>query len=125
MDRRRFLVWLGGTAAGVAIAPTLDLERLLWVPGAKTILLPPVEHWNTLITPDWVTREAIEALKQNLAMAQFFDREYDVQFDRYRGRRRLWRQIDPRPAPAVGQRRILPTSPVRVKFLTFHVEQPT
>lgn len=41
MDRRRFLRWLGGTAAGAAAAHTLDLDKLLWVPGDKTIFLPP------------------------------------------------------------------------------------
>ncbi len=41
MNRRAFLGWLGGTAAGVAAASALDVERLLWVPGEKTIFLPP------------------------------------------------------------------------------------
>ncbi len=50
MQRRAFLRWLGGTAAGVALAPTLDLEKLLWVPGAKTIVLPPVPLVGTLRT---------------------------------------------------------------------------
>ncbi len=90
MDRRRFLAWLGGTAAGVALAPTLDLERLLWVPGAKTILLPTVEP-VTWLTPGWVTREALEALTQSLRVTYLFNREYDARFDRYRGRRRLAR----------------------------------
>lgn len=40
MNRRAFLSWLGGTAAGVALAPTLDLDKLLWIPGEKTIFLP-------------------------------------------------------------------------------------
>lgn len=40
MNRRRFFAWLTGTAAGVALAPTLDVDKLLWEPGAKTILLP-------------------------------------------------------------------------------------
>jgi hypothetical protein len=42
MNRRRFLAWLTGTAAGVAAASTLDAEQLLWQPGEKTIFLPPV-----------------------------------------------------------------------------------
>lgn len=36
MNRRSFLAWLGGTAAGVALAPTLDLDKLLWQRGART-----------------------------------------------------------------------------------------
>lgn len=43
MNRRRFLAWLGGTAAGVAAASTLDLDKLLWVPGEKTIFIPSVK----------------------------------------------------------------------------------
>ncbi len=43
MNRRHFLAWLGGTAAGVALAPTLDLDKLLWMPGEKTIFVfPPI-----------------------------------------------------------------------------------
>lgn len=38
MNRRSFLSLLGLGAAGLV----LDPERLLWVPGAKTIFLPPV-----------------------------------------------------------------------------------
>lgn len=41
LSRRAFLGWLAGTAAGAALAPTLDLDKLLWVPGEKTIFLPP------------------------------------------------------------------------------------
>ena len=40
MKRRTFLAWLTGTAAGVAAAATLDLDKLLWIPGEKTIFLP-------------------------------------------------------------------------------------
>jgi hypothetical protein len=42
MKRRTFLAWLTGTAAGVAAAATLDIDKLLWVQGEKTIILPPV-----------------------------------------------------------------------------------
>ncbi len=41
MDRRGFLRWLGGTAAGAVAAHTLDVDKLLWVPGAKKIFIPP------------------------------------------------------------------------------------
>lgn len=40
MNRRSFLSLLGSGALGAA-AHTLDLDRLLWVPGKKTIFLPP------------------------------------------------------------------------------------
>lgn len=41
MNRRKFLAWLTGSAAGVAAASTLDVDKLLWQPGARTIFLPP------------------------------------------------------------------------------------
>ena len=43
MDRRAFLARLGfGTVAAAAAASgVLDLERLLWTPGERTIFLPP------------------------------------------------------------------------------------
>lgn len=40
MHRRDFLARLLAGATGAALAATFDLEKLLWVPGAKTILLP-------------------------------------------------------------------------------------
>lgn len=41
MDRRAFLARLGfGTVAAAAAVLSFDVERLLWVPGEKTILLP-------------------------------------------------------------------------------------
>jgi hypothetical protein len=44
MNRRKFLTWLGATAtaAGAALAPTLDLDKLLWQPGQKKIFIPEV-----------------------------------------------------------------------------------
>ncbi len=45
LDRRTFLRRLGfGTVAAAAAATSVyDLERLLWVPGEKTIVLPAVQ----------------------------------------------------------------------------------
>ena len=80
MDRRGFLKRLFAGAAGVALAPVLDLERLLWVPGEKTIFLPPVTEFG-LVTPDWVTREALRILEGKLTLAGSLNREFD---DTYR-----------------------------------------
>ena len=41
MNRRAFLALCSAGAAGMAVDP----ERLLWVAGAKTIMLPPVGGW--------------------------------------------------------------------------------
>lgn len=58
MNRRKFLARLGfGTVAAAAAASgVLDVERLLWVPGEKTIFLPP----------------AISPLSQSLTMGDMF-----------------------------------------------------
>lgn len=43
MNRRHFLARLGfGTVSAAAAISTFDIERLLWVPGEKTIVLPAV-----------------------------------------------------------------------------------
>ena len=47
MHRRTFVRLLGLgtiTATGVATG-ALDVERLLWIPGEKTLFLPPVAGW--------------------------------------------------------------------------------
>lgn len=72
MDRRAFLRFLSGTAAGAAIAPTLDLDRLLWVPGAKRIFLPP-----SIMSGDWISREALAILENNLTLTCHLNRRYD------------------------------------------------
>lgn len=58
IDRRGFLRSLLGGAVGLAIAPTLDLDKLLWVPGAKSIFLPAVPR-ITLAEIDEITRRVI------------------------------------------------------------------
>jgi len=62
IDRRRFL-W--GVFGAVATGAVLDVDQLLWVPGAKTIFLPPVVpvRLNTLITPEWITWEVLQDLQ--------------------------------------------------------------
>lgn len=54
MNRRGFLKALTAAVAGVA-AYEADPERLLWVPGAKTIFLPPAKKFEavpTIVEPD-------------------------------------------------------------------------
>lgn len=52
MDRRSFLRALGfGTVAAAAAATSvLDLEKLLWVPGEKTICIPPPSTLGVALT---------------------------------------------------------------------------
>lgn len=81
MNRRGFLKALLSGTAGAVAAHTLDLDRLLWVPGEKTIFLPS-PHCNSFVTPDWVTHHALEILKRNLEFSRCINREYDQHFSR-------------------------------------------
>lgn len=79
MNRRKFLAYLSGTAAGAALAPMLDLDRLLWVPGAKTIFIPePFTCGNTFIAPDWVVQETLRMFKNNLRFVKQIHHDYDA-----------------------------------------------
>jgi len=40
MNRRAFLKFLASGAAGIAAYDTLDLDKLLWVKGERTIFIP-------------------------------------------------------------------------------------
>ena len=81
VDRRSFLRRVFGAVAAGAV---LDVDQLLWVPGAKTIWLPPAApvELNTLITPDWVTREALALFQHQLTFVAHVTRHYDEQFAR-------------------------------------------
>jgi hypothetical protein len=71
VSRREALVWLTRLGAGLGAAMVLDPERLLWRPGAKTIFVPAVRvGTNTLITIEWVTREALAVLARQLVLAE-------------------------------------------------------
>lgn len=76
MNRRAFLRALGFGVSGLVANVTFDLDRLLWVPGQKTIFIPSS---ITLVSPDWVTREAVKILMHNLRFAQEVNRDYDQQ----------------------------------------------
>lgn len=75
LSRRGFLKLLASSAAVAAAAPLLDLERVLWVPG-QTIAVPAMGR-NILLTAEWITREAMKVLENNLKMVSYFDREYE------------------------------------------------
>lgn len=107
MNRRAFLGALGAAAAGLTVTSLLpdDLDRLLWVPGRKTIFLPPpppalvitdtmaeaIAHpVRGLLMADWVTKEALAVLKRNLAFSALVNREYD---ESYINRQSLGRPI--------------------------------
>lgn len=89
MNRRKFLAWLGGTAAGVALAGSTDIEAMLWEPGKKTIFdlgdvpVPdyiPLLCGNPLITPDWIVKETLKIFENNLNVAMNMSRYYDDTF---------------------------------------------
>ncbi len=61
MERRQFLKRFFAGAAGAAVAATLDVDKLLWVPGEKKIFIPPVTGWTSPI--DTLKQWALEAHK--------------------------------------------------------------
>jgi hypothetical protein len=65
MNRRGFIRRVLGAVAAGAV---LDVDCLLWVPGAKTIFLPTLEpvRCHTLITPAWIARDVAQAFKNQL-----------------------------------------------------------
>jgi hypothetical protein len=71
MNRRGFL----GALATLAAGHVLDPERLLWVPGAKTIFLP--SRTPTLLTIDLITREALRVLQNQLTFVTVIHRQYE------------------------------------------------
>jgi len=68
IDRRTFLVRLGfGTVSAAAAILTFDVEKLLWVPGERSIFIPaPLAGGNTLITPELITREVATMWKNQI-----------------------------------------------------------
>jgi hypothetical protein len=82
MNRRGFLQLLGMGAAGAMLGVELDPERLLWVPGAKTIFLPPpperrLTH-GAWVPHDWIAKETLRMLEEKLAFSRLINREYDA-----------------------------------------------
>jgi len=75
MERRSFLRLVGMGVLGME----LDVDRLLWVPGAKTFFLPPVRP-HTFMHMDWITREALRLFEHNLALIKMVNRTYDERF---------------------------------------------
>lgn len=85
IDRRTFLRRLGfGTVAAAAAATgVLDVERLLWTPGEKTIFLPTLEETlalNTFVTPEWVTMETLRMFKKSLRVSSQFSGPFNPSF---------------------------------------------
>ena len=63
MDRRTFITLLSAGAIGNL---ALDPEKLLWVPGAKKIFIPPPCDADMLRLLDAKMREAVVAMRQCL-----------------------------------------------------------
>lgn len=72
MNRRNFLARLLAGATGAALAATVDLDKLLWVPGAKTIFLPSVQP--ALLGVDWAQDPDGISIR--------FVRQFDIKTDR-------------------------------------------
>lgn len=74
MNRRAFLSTLAAGLAGAA----LDPERLLWVPGQKTIFIPAIPA-SRLVTTDYLqllVEEGLRRLRSEIEMSRFLNRGY-------------------------------------------------
>lgn len=80
MNRRAFLQTLAAGLTGAA----LDPERLLWVPGQKTIFLPSVVEplGNEFEFMDWLAREGLRILKNELVVTRAVNRSFDAAYQR-------------------------------------------
>ena len=72
LNRRSFLALLGSGVIGAGI----DVDRLLWVPGAKTIFLPPARTAPTLVTVEWMAKEALRLLSRELQLGTRIVRDF-------------------------------------------------
>lgn len=83
MNRRGFLrAFLAGTV-GLVAGAELDLDKLLWVPGAKTIFLPDVKVLPArtfVVVGNNETKAILRELENNLRFASRVNRDYDRQF---------------------------------------------
>jgi len=82
IDRRAFLRRLGfGTvAAAAAYITAFDVEKLLWLPGDETILLPPVDLLPLDVIPNLLATEWLRIVERQLPFAQHVNREYEKRF---------------------------------------------
>lgn len=77
ISRRRFLGLVG---AGAAAAVVIDPAQLLWMPAhAEARIVVPEMGGNIFLTPEWVTREALKVLQQNLTVLSKLNRTYDTE----------------------------------------------
>ena len=80
IDRRAFLRLLGSGAAGLVVAPALDLDALIWTP--KTIVtVGEFAPSYFEMTAEWLTREALRLLEHEVKFANYVNRRYDAELE--------------------------------------------
>lgn len=70
VSRRHFLMTAAATVV-VAALPAAPMSE------AHFVDLGTPLHQHTLLTPEWITREAMRILERNLTLVSTFDRSYD------------------------------------------------
>lgn len=105
IGRRGFL----GSIAGLLAASTLDPERALWVPGAKTISIPEATTVNTRLLAEYFINSDsyLVQLDQEISGSMFHHVRADIPADEFQQGWRLGET--PRyPSAAVQERYIGP-----------------
>jgi hypothetical protein len=69
LSRRGFLSVFGSMAAAAVALPLLDLDKLLWVPGEKKIVLPSIHQ--ELRVGDVFTIEGVYAVNPSKRLQRF------------------------------------------------------
>ncbi len=81
LDRRAFLRRLGfGTVAAAAAATSLyDLDKLLWLPSDRVIVIPKARQFitPTWVTPTWVTNDVVGNF-ENILRLKDFETPFDI-----------------------------------------------
>ena len=80
MDRRGFLKLFSAGIAGIALTEAIPLGRVWSFPSA--IIIPEIVAPELpFLTTEWISMETLRILKNNLKIAEYFNRDWDKDYD--------------------------------------------
>lgn len=69
MNRRGFLQRLGALVGGVALEQAIPFNRV-WSFPSQIVIPKPYGSGNTFLTVEWITKETLQILKNNLKFSE-------------------------------------------------------